>query len=63
MSIPTGEELEAFARTSSALLGLEIDPGYLPSVIDNLEVIFRHYEVVSDRLLPLEIEPAFVFRP
>jgi hypothetical protein len=63
LSLPSREDLEAFARTSSSLLGLRIDPAHLPSVIDNLEIILRHHEIVSEQLLPLGTEPAFVFRP
>ena len=63
MSVPSREDLEAFAHTSSALLGLTIDPAYLPSVVSNLEVIFRHHGLISNLHLPPEIEPAFVFQP
>ena len=63
MSVPNRDELEAFALTSSTLLGLKIDRVYLTTVIDNLEVVFRHYEIVSAQPLTQEIEPAFVFRP
>ncbi len=63
MSPPGRDELEAFARAASERLGLRIDPAYLPAVVDNLEVIFRHYGLVCDLHLAPEIEPAFVFRP
>lgn len=56
-------ELEAYARTSAALLDLTIDPAYAPSVIDNLEVIFRHYGLLAGEPTPLETELAFEFRP
>ena len=55
MSVPGREDLEAFAHTSSALLGLTIDLAYLPSVVSNLEVIFRHHGLISDLHLPPEI--------
>ena len=63
MSTPGRDDLEAFALTASALLGLTIDPAFLPSVIDNLEVIFQRYQLISGLHPPLELEPAFAFRP
>ena len=63
MSTPSREDLEAFVRTTSALLGLTIDTAYAPAVIDHLELIFKHHGLVSGQSLPIDIEAAFVFRP
>jgi hypothetical protein len=44
------------------MLGLTIEPGWLPSVRANLEVSLRLAKLVDEFPLPDEHEPASIFR-
>jgi hypothetical protein len=55
------EALNAWIETSAALLKLPIDPAWIPSIRDNLEVTYRLAALVEGFALPDEAEPAPVF--
>ncbi len=52
---------ETWITSSAAMLGVPLDPAWLPSIRANVEVTFRLAKLVDDFPLPDEAEPAPVF--
>ena len=60
--VPTGDELTALMDASATVLGIDIDTGWRPSVLANLEATLRLARLVADFALPDTAEPANIFR-
>jgi hypothetical protein len=59
--MPTDEDLDAAIKAGAQMLGLTVDPAWLPSVRANLDVTLVHARRVMAHPVPDEAEPAFVF--
>ena len=61
--MPTDEDqLDAAIKAGAHMLGLTIDPAWMPSVRANLEVSLRLGKLVDDFPLPDDHEPASTFK-
>ena len=56
------EKAKAFIEAGADLLGLPIDPLWMPSIEGHLLVTLRHAALVAELDLPDEAESAAVFR-
>ena len=56
-------DAKAYVATVAQLVGLSLDPAYLPGVILNVERIAQMAGLVMDFPLPDDTEPAPVFTP
>ena len=56
-------EAEAYVKQAASLAGLEIDPAYMPGVIDNLQRSAAIAQAFLNFPLPDDSEPAAVFTP
>jgi len=56
------DPLDAAIAAASHMLGLKIDPAWLPSVRANLEVSLRLGKLVDEFPLPDDHEPASIFK-
>lgn len=59
----TNQNLAAYVQGSAQLLELNIDPQYLPGVVDNFATIAAIATQVIEFNLPEKIEAAPVFKP
>lgn len=55
------DELMALINAATAILGLDIDPVWLPAIRANLDVTLGHARTVEAFPLPDDAEPASVF--
>lgn len=55
------DELDQLIEAATAVLGLDIDPAWVPAVRANLEVTLAHARNVEALALADEAEPASVF--
>ncbi len=61
--MPTDEDqLDAAIKAGAQMLGLTIDPAWVPSVRANLEVSLRLGKLVEEFPLPDDHEPASTFK-
>ena len=56
-------DARAYVEAAAQLVGLSLDPAYLPGVILNVERIAQMAGLVMDFPLPDDTEPASVFTP
>lgn len=56
-------DARAYVEAAAQLVGLSLDPAYLPGVILNVERIAQMAGLVMDFPLPDDTEPAPVFTP
>ena len=56
------DDLNAAIASGTRMLGLTIDPAWLPSVRANLEVSLRLGRLVDEFPLPDDHEPATIFK-
>lgn len=56
-------DVRAYVEAAAPLVGLSLDPSYLPGVILNIERIAQMAGLVMDFPLPDDTEPAPVFTP
>ena len=56
-------DARAYVEAAAQLVGLSLDPTYLPGVILNVERIAQMAGLVMDFPLPDDTEPAPVFTP
>ena len=56
-------DARAYVEAAAQLVGLSLDPTYLPGVILNIERIAEMAGLVMDFPLPDDTEPAPVFTP
>lgn len=61
MNEPSQQALDALIEANVELLGLELDPEWLPSIRQNLATTFRLARIVDAFDLPDDAEPAPVF--
>ncbi len=54
-------DLDTYARAAAALLGLSIDPAWMPAILANLRVLHATADHVGSFPLPDEAEAAPVF--
>jgi hypothetical protein len=52
---------EALVEAGAKALGLQLDPGWRPSIAFNLQLILRHAALVEEFSLPDDAEPAPVY--
>ena len=62
MAADTNDPLQQTIEASARILGLTIDPAWIPSVRANLEVSLRLAKIVDEFPLPDDHEPASTFR-
>ena len=56
-------DVRAYVEAAAQLVGLSLDPAYLPGVILNVERIAQMAGLVMDFPLPDDTEPAPIFTP
>lgn len=59
----TDDDPEALVTTLAQAAGLPIAPEYVRSVAENLQRLLAQARIVTQVELPLEMEPAAIFRP
>ncbi|NEP80026.1 MAG: DUF4089 domain-containing protein [Okeania sp. SIO3C4] len=57
------KNIEKYVECTAELINLQLQPEYLPGVVENLERIAAVAQLVIDFPLPPEIEPAPKFDP
>ncbi len=59
----TDDDPEALATALAQAAGLPIGPEYVRGVAENLQRLLAQARIVTQVELPLEMEPAAIFRP
>jgi hypothetical protein len=54
--------LDAFIEAGAKIMGIPLDPAWVPAIRANLKVTLAHGATVAEFALPDEAEPAPVFR-
>jgi hypothetical protein len=55
------DAIDALAEAGAKALGLQLDPGWRPSITFNLQLILRHAALVEEFSLPDDAEPAPIY--
>jgi hypothetical protein len=62
MADQSDEAMTAVIEAGAELLGFELEQEWMPAILANLRVTFRHGALVAEFALPDEAEAAPVFR-
>ena len=57
------KDVQQYVQQTADLIGLQIDPVYLPEIVDNFERIAAIASLVTEFELPENIESAPTFEP
>lgn len=56
------DPLDEFIAAAAHVLGIPLDPAWMPAIKSNLEATLKHAAVVAEFDLPDDVEPAPIFK-
>jgi len=60
--MPKPDPLDTYIASAAAALGIPVEPAWMPTIRQNLDVTLKHAALVAEKELPDDAEPAPVFK-